>query len=75
MMNRIFLIFVVFLLLMLNGCSWIGVGKNDTYCGEHNCDYSDAGVCGNSYDVYKNWQETQKKAYQDYTCKKGSNDE
>lgn len=75
-MNKILIILILGVSsLFLGGCSWIGVGHNKTYCAEHGCDYSDAGVCGNSYDIYKNWRETEEKAYSGYACNKGADNE
>jgi len=75
-MNKSHIVIIAILTLGLSGCSWIGIGKNETYCAEHSCDYSDAGVCGNSYDVYKNWREVQKKSYENYSCAaEGNNNE
>lgn len=60
---------VILISMFINGCSLIGVGHNDTYCAEHGCDYSDAGVCGNSWDIYKHFKQTKKRAYNGYSCR------
>lgn len=56
---------------MFSGCmSVFNIGHDKSICEEQGCDYRDAGVCGNSYDIYKNWKESKKRAYIDYGCKK-----
>jgi len=39
----------------LTGCSVrdLGIGYNKTYCEENGCDYSDAGICGDPFLIYK----------------------
>lgn len=56
-------------LLFFSGC--FSVGANATYCQEHGCDFHDAGICGNSYDIYKNWKKAEKDAYRGYKCGQG----
>ena len=70
MRNRV----IVFILTILSLAFFTGcfsVGANTTYCQEHGCDFHDAGVCGNSYDIYKNWKKAEKDAYRGYNCKQG----
>ena len=70
-MKNKMIIFILALttLLFFSGC--FSIGANETYCQEHGCDFHDAGVCGNSYDIYKNWKEAEKEAYKGYDCKQG----
>lgn len=52
------------------GCSaMFNVGHDKGICEEKGCDYSDAGVCGDSYMIYKNWKDAEKEAYKDYKGK------
>ncbi len=60
---------ILILPLLFSGC--FNIGANMTYCQEHGCNYKDAGVCGNSFDIYKNWREAEKKAYKGYKCHQG----
>ena len=64
-------IFITMTAFMLNGCmSIFNVGHNKSVCEEEGCDFRDAGVCGNSYDIYKNWRKAIKRAYIGYSCNK-----
>ena len=52
--KTIFRLALLGVLLTLGGCAkHMGVGYNETYCEEHGCDYSDAGVCGDPMKIYK----------------------
>ena len=60
---------LVGVIFLLSGCSTMfNIGKNQTVCEENGCDYKDAGVCGNSYDIYKNWKKAKEMAYEDTPC-------
>ena len=53
MIGKIILFVGIFLFTC--GCSNImSMGKNQTYCEEHGFDYSDAGLCGDPMQIYKN---------------------
>ena len=73
MIGRYILITFV-LIFLFSGCSKIvNVGYDKTVCEEQDCDYSDAGVCGNSYDIYRNWKKVKQSVYSNYSdCKKHS---
>lgn len=74
-MNNKVIIFIgcISILLFGSGCSTIGIGHNETYCQEYGSNYEDAGVCGNSYDIYKDWHITKKEAYKNF--KKGNSND
>jgi len=57
---------IALMAMLFSGCSYIGIGYSETYCQEHGKDYSDAGVCGNSYDIYKNIKKVKSEAYRKY---------
>ena len=58
------------IVLFFSGCmSIFNVGHDKGICEEQGCDYKDAGVCGNTYDIYKNWRKAKKRAYIGYKCK------
>ncbi len=60
---------IIPMFLLLTGCSTMfNIGEDKTVCEENGCDYKDAGVCGNSYDIYKNWQKAKEMAYKDTPC-------
>lgn len=75
MVNKIFLTTLLFVGLALSGCtaSFWSIGEEKGYCEEHGCNYSDAGVCGNAFELYKNKNKVRKLAYQgiDCECEKG----
>lgn len=57
-------------IILLSGCSSkdMAIGYNKTYCEEHGCDYSDAGICGDPYLIYKYKNEIHKYAYKGISC-------
>jgi len=71
-MSRLIIIaFIIsFTSLFINGCSYVGIGNSQTYCQENGCDYADAGVCGDTYMIYKNNKKVNKVAYKDFIRKK-----
>jgi len=56
--------------LVFDGCGarFFNIGHNKGYCEEHGCDYSDAGVCGNPYDILLNKEKAKKLAYKRIHC-------
>lgn len=41
--------------MLLNGCaSMLTVGENQTYCVENGADHTDAGICADPMEIYKN---------------------
>jgi len=63
------IILVGMVLITFNGCSTLfNLGENQTVCEENGCDYKDAGVCGNSFDIYNNWQKAKSEAYVGISC-------
>jgi hypothetical protein len=54
MIGKIILITVVSIFSLSSCSSMLGMGHEKTYCEEHGHDYSDAGVCGDPMQIYKN---------------------
>ena len=70
-MKRAINLFLLIAPFVFSGCmSIFNVGYDKGICEEQGCDYKDAGVCGNSYDIYKDWRKAKKEAYIGYKCKK-----
>lgn len=51
---------------MISGCSALGFGENQTYCQEHGRNFKDAGVCGDTYEIFKNISKVRKISYREY---------
>ena len=62
---------IVLIPLIFSGCigKIINIGKEKGYCEERGCDYSDAGVCGDAYLLFKNKKKVADVAYQNVNCK------
>lgn len=55
MMDFRSVISIVFVGILLSGCTQvIALGYEKPYCEENGIDYTDAGICGNPMDIYKN---------------------
>lgn len=59
-----------FIAIFFTGCveSMFSLGANKSYCEEHGCDYSDAGVCKDPYFVLLNKQNVKAGAYKGIDC-------
>jgi len=69
MKNSLFLILVS---LLLNGCGikdFFTLGENKTKCEEENCDYKDAGVCMNPFNILDDKEAVKIQAYKDFDKK------
>lgn len=55
---------------LFTGCigKWINIGEEHGYCEENGCDYTDAGVCGDVYEIFKNKKKVSAVAYRDIKC-------
>ena len=64
------ILFTVTALFVFTGCSskMFNIGENKGYCEEQGCDYSDAGVCGNPYDILLHKDKAKKLAYARIHC-------
>lgn len=64
------LVLTLFIPLLFSGCigKLINIGAEKGYCEEHGCDYSDAGVCGDAYLLFKNKKKVASTAYQNIQC-------
>ena len=71
---RLFL--MALLAFSFTGCSkFFNIGENKGYCEENGCDYSDAGLCADPYEIYKYRGKIKNQPYQNIQCecgKKGS---
>ena len=55
--------------IAFSGCAgYFNIGAEQGYCEEQGCDYSDAGVCGNPYDILKNKEKAKNLAYERINC-------
>lgn len=55
---------ITFLVIFTQGCSsMFNLGEPQGYCEEHGCDFSDAGVCGDVFELYKTRYENIDSAY------------
>jgi hypothetical protein len=70
-MSKIFLLSITTVIL-LSGCGskFFNIGENKGYCEENGCDYSDAGVCDNPYDILLNKEKAKELAYKRIDCSK-----
>ena len=67
-------ILIILVAIFINGCSvkdFFTLGESQTICEEENCDYKDAGVCMNPYDILEDKDYVRKQAYKDF--EKGKN--
>lgn len=65
-----YLMIAFFSIFIFSGCSFFNIGKEQGYCEEHGCDYSDAGVCGDVYKTYESRYKDLDKSYRDINCNK-----
>lgn len=61
--NLLLAVATLFLLQGCNAASYFTLGKNQTACEEEGCDYSDAGVCIDPYEIIANKSKANKDAY------------
>jgi len=64
------IILIAFIALLFSGCGskFFNIGENKGYCEENGCDYSDAGVCANPYDILQNKEKAKELAYARIDC-------
>ncbi len=69
-MRKIFIAIMFLSPLLFSGCigKIINIGEEKGYCEEHGCDYSDAGVCGNVYELYRKKNKVSAVAYRHIEC-------
>lgn len=66
------LVLAIAVLLTMSGCTkYFTVGENRGYCEEHGCDYSDAGLCGDPYEIYRQRHALGDRPYAGIDCRKG----
>ena len=55
MSQRHWLLIITVFSIFLAGCSAkdFSLGYEKSYCEEHGCDYTDAGICGDPMEIYK----------------------
>jgi hypothetical protein len=69
--NRVYTVAMIALIgFFSSGCvaSAFNIGENEGYCEDAGCDYSDAGVCGDPYNILKNKEAAKKLAYDRIEC-------
>lgn len=66
-------IYIFIISIMFNGCvaDYFTLGKNKSYCEEHGCDYADAGVCEDPFEIIQNKKKYNKLSYSNVACKQG----
>lgn len=67
-MKSSFLIMIL-ISLVFQGCGikdFFTLGENKTKCEEENCDYKDAGVCLNPFEILEDKDFIKTQAYKDY---------
>lgn len=64
------LILTLLIPFIFTGCigKLINIGEEKGYCEENGCDYSDAGICGDAYLLFKNKKKVASTAYQNIQC-------
>lgn len=68
-MNKILILVIP---ILFSGCMAIfNIGHDKGICESRGCDYSNAGVCGDSYEIYKNWKKALYTTYKNIGCKGG----
>ncbi len=68
MIIRIKMAFVLMLISSLcSGCVF-NLGESQGYCEENGCNYADAGVCGDTFDIYKKRYNNIEKSYENIEC-------
>lgn len=68
--SSVALSFIVLVALMFGGCSkFFTIGENKGYCEENGCDYSDAGLCADPYDLYQKRSQIRDEPYANIKCK------
>ncbi|PCI30920.1 MAG: hypothetical protein COB67_00250 [SAR324 cluster bacterium] len=69
--KKIFMSISIIILLGITstGCTkFFTIGENKGYCEENGCDYSDAGLCANPYDVFENRHTIKNEPYKNINC-------
>lgn len=60
--------FLLIIMTFLNGCSFFNIGEPQGSCEELGCDYSDAGVCGDVFQIYETRYKDLDKSYINIKC-------
>lgn len=62
-------ILLLIALFLFSGCvKFFTIGENKGYCEENGCDYSDAGLCADPYEVYQHRFEIKDEPYANIDC-------
>ncbi len=64
---------IAIIFLLFTGCSTFNLGEPESSCEEIGCDYSDAGICGDLFENYKERNKNLDKAYENIHCKHCNN--
>lgn len=62
------IILIITAMFVLSGCSYFNIGEPQGSCEELGCDYADAGVCGNVFEIYKTRYKDLDKSYENINC-------
>ena len=58
---------IVLISSIFSGC-FFNLGESQGYCEEHGCNYADAGVCGDTFEIYKRRYDNLDKSYENIEC-------
>ena len=59
---------VALVIFVFSGCSYFNIGEPKGSCEELGCDYADAGVCGDVFQIYQTRYTGLDKAYEYINC-------
>lgn len=71
------LIMTIFVSVFFQGCfvaDFFTLGESKTICEEEGCDYKDAGVCMNPYEILTNKEISKTESYKKYDKKRTFSD-
>ncbi|AXH16414.1 hypothetical protein CP985_03455 [Malaciobacter mytili LMG 24559] len=67
-MKKIINLVLVFIILSFTGCSYFNIGEPMGSCEEQGCNYADAGICGDVFNIYKTRYKDIEKSYENIDC-------
>lgn len=59
---------ILTILMMFQGCNYFNIGEPQGVCEEMGCNYSDAGQCGDVFDIYKTRYTNINDSYKNIMC-------
>lgn len=60
--------FLLTAIIFMNGCSYFNIGEPKGSCEELGCDYADAGVCGDVFEIYETRYKDLDRSYVNIKC-------